>query len=183
MLGNCRKLSEVWKRIEYLEWISLRLAGGEEEAHHTIPFSFFQSSGEAREPQSLVQPQQSSSLMLETHLHNDSQQEHPHWINQEVLSLNPCPMLALHFIRMFKCTEGMLSVLLLHQSNSSATQNMAGAHWRFPVNTHYAMKHLFVYFLMRVYTQTAGFGLIGWPDSCLLKRKCVGFLLMTSSPA
>jgi len=34
-----------------------------------------------------------------------------------------------------------------------------------------------------IYTHTAGFGLIGWPDSCLLKRKCVGFLLMTSSPA
>lgn len=59
---------------------------------------------------------------------------------------------------MFKCTEGILSVLLLHQSNSSATQNVAGAHWHFPVNTHYAMKHLtkqlFVYFLIRVYTHT-----------------------------
>lgn len=28
------------KRIEYLEWISLRLEGKEGEAHHTIPFSF-----------------------------------------------------------------------------------------------------------------------------------------------
>lgn len=56
VLGGCQRISEALKRIEYLEWISLRLEGKEGEAHHTIPFSFSQSLREqVTKPQSLTQ--------------------------------------------------------------------------------------------------------------------------------